>query len=286
MRAVLVGGVFLLFAAEALAHQPVMDMAPRWSGGSGFQVRHEYRASNEILNGRDEIPNSFDRSQRVRKTWFEGVYTFRREARVTFKLPWIDQETDTVRGGVPVHETGRGFGDLIVGFPLKRYENQRGHTHNFGITPSLRLPTGSTSDAFPVGDGSWDAGLSISYSSENRRFYQLWDLFYWANGSGRRGINRGDEIGLDVNLGLHPYHDVETRSGIFTMLDVSVRYQGRGHDTTGVLGGERVTVGPVLVWYRGNLMLRGEVHFPVHERVNGTQFARGNLVNVGIGVAF
>lgn len=263
-----------------------MDMAPRWSGGSGFQIRQTYRAADDVLDGRDQTANAFNRTRRVRETWFEGVYTFRREARVTFKLPWIDQQTESLRAGVPVRETGRGFGDLTLAVPLKRYQNARGKTSNFGITPSLRIPTGDTGDSYPVADGSWDPGLSISYSSENRSFYQLWEVSYRANGSGRRGINRGDQLGLDINLGLHPYHNVEARSGIFTMLDVSVRYDGRGHDTTGVSGGERISAGPILVWYRGNLMLRGEVHFPLHERVNGTQFSRGTHVNIGAGIAF
>jgi hypothetical protein len=276
----------LMAPPVAWAHQPIMDMAPRWSGGSGFQIRQEYRATDEVLDGRDETSNVFNRTQRVRQTWFEGVYTFRKETRVTFKLPWIDHETDSLRGGVPVRESGRGFGDLILAVPLKRYKNEPGKTRNFGITPSLRLPTGATGDTFPVADGSWDPGLSVSYSTENRNFYSLWDVWYRSNGAGRRGINRGDELGLDINLGLHPYHDVETRSGIFTMLDISARYEGRGHDTTGVSGGERISVGPVLVWYRGNLMLRGEVHFPIHERRKGIQFSRGTQVNVGAGFAF
>ena len=279
-------GACSVFASSAFAHQPVMDMAPRWSGGSGFQVRQEYEITDEVLDGRSKAANVFNRSRRVRTTWFEGVYTFQREARVTFKLPWIDHETTSLRGGLPVRESGRGFGDLVIGVPLKRYQNERGKTRNFGLTPSLRLPTGDTGDSFPVSDGSWDAGLSFSYSSENRDFYQLWEVFYWSNGAGRRGINRGDEVGRDINLGLHPYHDVNTRSGIFTMMDISARYEGRGQDTTGVSGGRRITAGPVLVWYRGNFMVRGEVHFPIHERYRATQFSRGVRVNFGAGFAF
>jgi len=41
-----------------------MDMAPRWDGGYGFQVRFE----ND-------------------NTWYEGVYTFDKSVRVTVKIP-------------------------------------------------------------------------------------------------------------------------------------------------------------------------------------------------------
>ena len=254
--AILLLASLLCVSPEAAAHQPVMDMAPRWEDGFGFQIRHEYRASDDLLHGSSDVSNPLDRTRRVRKTWLEGVYTFRRERRLSFKLPWVDQTRDVVRAGSSVRETGRGLGDSIVGLQLKHYYNKAESTGNFGLTPSLRLPTGSTHQDYPVGDGSWDVGLSASFSAEAAHLYQFYDLFYWSNGKGRRGINQGDELGFDVNLGLHPYHDNPTNTGVFVMLDVSARYEGRGKDGSGTTGGRRLSLGPVLVWYRNNLMLR------------------------------
>ena len=74
-------------AGAASAHQPVMDMAPRWEDGWGFQVRHEYRFSDDVLDGDDKAPNPFNREKRVQTTWFEGIYTFKREVRATLKVP-------------------------------------------------------------------------------------------------------------------------------------------------------------------------------------------------------
>ena len=53
----------ILLITTLLAHQPVMDMAPRWSGGYGFQIRNEYSPNVSSTN------------------WFEGVYTRSREKR-------------------------------------------------------------------------------------------------------------------------------------------------------------------------------------------------------------
>ena len=276
----------LLFAQSALAHQPVMDMAPRWSGGFGIQVRQEYRATDDVLQGSSDVHGTPSRSRRVRTTWLEGVYTFDREQRITLKVPWVDQRREVVQGAAVRSETGSGFGDPILGLPIKRYYNDSEGTGNFGITPSVRIPIGSTGGDYPVADGSWDFGLSASYSASTRTVYQLYDLFYWSNGSGRNGINRGDEVGFDMNLGLHFYHDNSTNSGAFLMLDVAARYQGRGHDTGGTTGGKRISTGPVLVIYRDNVMLRGEFSIPVYESVRGTQFSRGTGFNLGIGAAF
>ncbi len=276
----------LCVSSGASAHQPVMDMAPRWEDGFGFQLRREYRGSDDLMSGRSDVANPFDLKRRVSKTWLEGVYTFKRERRFTFKVPWVDQSRDVVRGGSLVRETGRGLGDSVLGLQLKRYYNATESTGNFGLTPSLRIPTGSTSDAYPMGDGSWDLGLSASFSVEAAHLYQFYDLFYWSNGAGRRGINRGDEFGFDMNLGLHPYHNNLTNTGVFVMLDVSARYEGRGRDTAGTTGGKRLSLGPVLVWYRDNLMIRAEMKLPVYEKVWGTQLSRGTEFSIGVGVTF
>ena len=285
-RAALLLLAMLCVSSNASGHQPVMDMAPRWEDGFGFQVRQEYRVSDDLMDGRSDVTDPFDRKRRVSKTWLEGVYTFKRERRLTFKVPWVDQRRDVVRGGSAVRETGRGLGDSVLGLQLKRYYNTTEGTGNFGLTPSLRLPSGSTNDAYPVGDGSWDLGLSASFSAEATHLYQFYDVFYWSNGAGRRGINRGDEVGFDMNVGLHPYHNNLSNTGVFVMLDVSARYEARGQDTAGTTGGKRLSLGPVLVWYRHNLMIRAEMKLPVYEKVWDTQLSHGTELNIGVGVTF
>ena len=139
----------LLMSSQARAHQPVMDMAPRWAEGYGIQTRVEHFSSQTT-------------------TWVEGVYTFDRSVRATFKLPYRDD----------------AFGDLILGLPLKKYKNDGAKTSNWSVTPSVQLPTGSGHNS------EWDLGLSLSYSAESPTFYQLYDLYTW-----------GDRTGLDVNVG-------------------------------------------------------------------------------------
>ena len=43
--------IILVLMRVALGHQPVMDMAPRWAGGGGFQFRYETLGSNKLLDG-------------------------------------------------------------------------------------------------------------------------------------------------------------------------------------------------------------------------------------------
>lgn len=281
-----VAPVIALSATTAFAHQPVMDMAPRWQDGYGVQVRYTTRDAEKLRDGKDHAQNLLGRSKRVEQVWLEGVYTFHRALRVTAKLPYVDQYREVEAGGTLRREHGEGWGDGIVAVPLKKYWNRGASTANLGFTPQIRVPTGSTRDDYAIGDGSWDAGFGVSFSTETPKAYMLTELFYWFEGTGKRGIERGNLAGLDVNLGLHPVHSNKSNSGLFVMLDISARNEERGRDQAGVTGGATITIGPVVVLYRQNLMWRGEVHIPVYEDVEEIQLEKGILYQAGIGMTF
>ncbi len=283
LMGILLGGVNVSYA-----HQPVMDMAPRWNDGYGFQVRHEYYGSDKLMNGDSEIANPLGLERFVHKTWLEGVYTFDRSKRVTFKLPYVDQKRTKNVGGVGVKQSNKGVGDLIVGVPLKYYQNKGAFTHNFGFTPSLRLPTGSSSGAFPISDGSTDLGLSFSYSGEDPKYYTLIDAFTWINTEGDRGMHEGNTYGLDINLGYHPYHNKSNNSGAFVMWDVTARHNedSSAETLTTASGGKRVQTGPLVVLYKDNIMFRAEYKYPIYEKTSSVSNSRGQEFNVGIGIPF
>jgi hypothetical protein len=260
-----------------------MDMAPRWGGGYGFQVRNEWQSSDKLLDGDSEVSNPNGQKRRINSSWLEGVYTFKRELRTTFKLPWIDQSRVT---GTGTKQKESSLGDLILGLQLKRYWNFEDGTINIGFTPSLRLPTGKTSGDYPTGDGSTDAGLSFAFSIEKAHIYHFYDLFYWLNNKGDRGIHEGDELGFDGNIGIHPYHDNLSNTGIFLMLDATIRYKQKGEDITGTTGGTRLMLGPVIVFYHEGMMARAELKLPAYENVEGTQVSFGPQFNIGVGFVF
>jgi len=89
--------------ATVFAHQPIMDMAPRWAQGYGVQTRVENFGAETT-------------------TWVEGVYTWDRSIRATFKLPYREGE----------------LGDIILGLPLKKYTNAGAETSNWSLTPSCK----------------------------------------------------------------------------------------------------------------------------------------------------
>ncbi len=253
------------------AHQPVMDMAPRWVGGWGFQFRYETLGSNKLLDGENSIAGL---SHYRKTTWFEGVYTWKRSIRATFKLPYhqIKNEKQLIDWGDPI-EKGSGLGDLILALPLKKYFNLKRSTGNFGITPQIRLKTGDDSDIIESKGGY---GLSLSYSAENFSYYQLYDLYGWS-------LEDGSSVtGVDINLGWHPIHNNDTNSGLFLMWDGTFQMKSDKDGNRDV----RLFSGPIAVLYRGGIMARIDVKFPLSESVDQASLSKGTIVQTGIGFVF
>ena len=275
-----------LIAPLISAHQPVMDMAPRWEHGYGFQVRIESAYSKKLQKGSSETENPFNLHRRVTTTWLEGIYTFKRELRFTLKIPYHRQDRTALIDGARLRLKGRGLGDIIIGVPIKSYRNFESSTRNIAFTPSLRLPTGSTADDFPGGDGSVDLGLSFSASFEEAKLYQYYDLFFWWNGEGDDEMQQGNQIGFDANIGWHPWHNNLQNQGVFLMMDLTARYEKKGRDRFGITGGKSLSLGPVLVYYKEGTMIRIEYKYPVFDDANDIQLAQSPQLNLGIGFVF
>ena len=263
--------IILVLMGIGWAHQPVMDMAPRWAGGWGFQFRFETLGSDKLLNGE---ASEAGLSHYRKTTWFEGVYTWKRSIRATFKLPYhqIESKYQLFDYGDPMVR-GSGLGDLILALPLKKYFNLKRSTGNWGLTPQVRLKTGDDTDVIKSKGGY---GLSLSYSAENFSYYQLYDLYGWSLDDG------SSVLGVDVNLGWHPIHKNETNSGLFLMWDGTFQMKS---DKDGNMD-TRLFTGPIAVLYREGIMARIDVKFPVSESVDRASLSKGVIVQTGIGFVF
>ena len=62
-----------------------MNMMPRWSGGWGYQVHYEHINESDLLLGSNKLVKGL--SERVNLVHLEGVYTWKKEFRITAKPP-------------------------------------------------------------------------------------------------------------------------------------------------------------------------------------------------------
>ncbi len=94
--------------------------------------------------------------------------------------------------------------------------------------------------------------------------------------------------GMSINFGYHILHNDKKNSGAFALWDITARHNDNPNlvNLTTATGGKRIHTGPILVFYKKNIMLRTEYKFPLYEDVSGISNSRGNELNIGIGFAF
>lgn len=278
----------LLIPSLAWGHQPVMDMAPRWKGGSGLQIRFEQIHLDRLLVDGDRAENPDDLGTSVFTTWIEGVYTFRRRVRVTFKQPIHVVSRREVRAGRLDTLGASGLGDLEIAVPIKKYANYPTHTWNLGFNPSVILPTGSTSGDVPLGRGTVDYKLSVSFAREAPDSFLYTDLWGQLHTEGADGKAKGNVLGFDLNAGFMPYSDSARELTVLLLGGAHVRQFGRDRLAGGLRdehsGGLELDAGPIFVLLRGNVAFRAEVMFPVIQNLNGVQLARGPRLQSGVGI--
>ena len=114
------------------------------------------------------------------------------------------------------------------------------------------------------------------------------DLFYWINTEGEDDMLTGNELGLDINLGYHPFHSNETNSGVFVMWDFTARINQdpNAANRTTATGGQRLQTGPILVLYKDNIMFRTEYKHLLYEDISTISNSRGSEFSIGIGITF
>lgn len=205
-------------SGSAIAHQPIMDMAPRWNDGYGVQTRVTHANSQTT-------------------TWLEGVYTFKPSVRMTLKVPSVAGE----------------IGYSIFAVPLKKYTNYKDFTSNWSVTPSVRIPTGKGDDwdgglsfsyssetksiyqlydLYALGD---DIGLDINVgrvfpSGKGSSWFALWDVSAFDSNSGQRILTGPVAVYFKRNLVLRAeyklpaYDDDSAWSGDFVGFNIGVVY--------------------------------------------------------------
>lgn len=152
------------------ADQPVMNMMPRWSEGYGFQFIQEYRHERDLLLDGKKVGEGLTEDVHILN--IEGVYTWERWIRLTAKLPYIlHAEREVIDGNGDIErQRDKGFGDLTLALPLKKYFNLDGRSGSWTVAPQLRIPV-ARDDAYEIGDGEWRAGLSVGYETETANWF-------------------------------------------------------------------------------------------------------------------
>ena len=101
-------------ALNARADQPIMNMMPRWDGGYGIQVLAETIHRSDLKQGKEVLARGH--REEIQQLHLQGVYTWDRAIRLTFKLPYVTEARREIpgAGSSKTIEHDKGWGDLTL----------------------------------------------------------------------------------------------------------------------------------------------------------------------------
>lgn len=171
--------LLLVSIGQLAADQPIMNMMPRWDGGYGFQVLAETIHRSDLKQGDDVIASGF--SEDISVLHLQGVYTWDRSVRLTFKLPYVVDARREVLGssGEKIVQKDDGLGDLTLALPVKQYFNLAARSGNWTLAPQVRIPLGQADDAYEVANRVWGGGLFAGYETETYDWFFATGVGAW-----------------------------------------------------------------------------------------------------------
>ena len=238
----LVAFTVCLIPTIGYAEQPVFGMMPRWANGWGIQTQYEFEDTTD---------------ERSHVLHLEGVYTWARWIRVTYKVPLV------LEGRAAGAESGeRGLGTPVVTLPLKKYFNHDGLSGSWSVTPHLFVPVATTSLAHSDEFG----GLSLSYAHET--YYDAVDV-----GTAFHAVEGGEFEGhVGASYGRKIY-------GFGTFGIGRLRFDGKWRTT----GGYELRAGGVAYWKFTDLI---HAQATMMRSLAADEFATGTWVRGGVGMVF
>ena len=162
--------LFFFFSYHSRADEPIMNMMPRWSGGWGYEFHYEYRTEDDLLMGSEALHKGF--KEEVEVFHMDWVYTWKKEVRITVKLPYVinaEREMPDGSGGKSIQKDD-GFGDLRS-FALKRYQSD-GKSGSGRLNSCFVFPFRKRMNTIFITKSSrWNRG---GYEAETADFFFGW----------------------------------------------------------------------------------------------------------------
>ncbi len=263
--------ITLLFSLLVLlGDEPVMNMMPRWDNGWGLQLIDEYRHEKDLLLDDRTAYSGF--TEDVHLLHFQGVYTWDRSIRLTYKLPYVldaRREMPDGRGGKRV-EHDNGIGDATLALPLKKYFNLDGRSGSWMFKPMLRIPLAGNDD-YEIYDNEWGGGLGLGYEFEMSRFAFTGSVGFWAfDGEDPSEIH----LTLDLGYKIEPFG---TNSTLYWETDF--HYEDDGSET--------LLSGPAIYWNFNDIThMRLEWKHDFYDKQGKLDHGNGDRILLSLGLVF
>jgi hypothetical protein len=270
LRRIGVCAALLLSVFSLSADDPIMNMMPRWDKGWGLQLIDEYRHEDDLLLGKRTAYSGF--TEDVHLLHFQGVYTWDRSVRLTYKLPYVldaRREMPDGLGGKHV-EHDNGIGDATLALPLKKYFNLDGRSGSWTFKPMLLVPLAGD-DNYEIYNNEWGGGIGLGYEFEMHGLAFVSSASFWAYEN-----EKPSEAHLSLDLGYN-FRARGTNGTLFWETDYH-------HEND---GSETLLAGPALYWnFNDTLHMRLEWKHDFHDRQGTLDHGNGDRYLLSLGVVF
>ena len=248
------GVALALIPLWAQAHDPVFGLGPHVLYKGGVEVAAEAAAGKRGTEREDELA-------------LELTYGLTGDWAVGLDLPWrrVDEGTAARSGG----------GDIAL-FTKYRFwrHDTLGAQESAAVLAKLKLPTADDGGDPPLGSGTTDALLGLTWGYESRRWYRWASLRYRRNGEDDSGLRRSDALLLDLVGGIRPRPTGYLEPDTVWLLELNgehLRPAERNGQTVAGSGRTEWFVSPGLFWTLRNFAVKAGVQLPVYSARRGDQ---------------
>lgn len=244
----------LFIGGSASAHDPVFSPGPHVLYKEGVELH--LGTGQEKAGTEKESELGFELTYGLTGDWAAGI-----------ELPYVKTEDDG--------EKADGAGDTRL-FTKYRFwrEDSLGVQESAAFLLNVMLDTGDDNTAPPLGSGSTDALLGLTYGYESLTWYRWTSIRYRRNGENSAGLRRGDKWLLDFALGYRPTMPVYLKPDTVWILELNAE-RGQRAELNGMTlantGGTEWFISPGIFWTLRNFAIKAGVQLPIASKLNGDQ---------------
>ena len=248
------GSLALFACGVAQAHDPVFSPGPHvlFKEGVEIHVGADRAKAGQEKRGEQNLELTYG----ISGNWAAGI-----------GLPYQDVESAAGKAG--------GVGDALL-FSKYRFwrKDSLGVQESAAVLVNVMLDNGEDSTTPPLGSGTTDALLGITYGYESLTWYRWTSIRYRRNGENSAGLRRGDKWLVDFAMGYRPTMPVYLKSDTVWILELngerSLRAQHNGLDVAGT-GGTEWFISPGIFWTLRNVAIKAGVQLPIASNLKGNQ---------------
>ena len=251
LSAVLLAG---FVASPVQAHDPIFGIGPHVLYKGGVEVAPEIHTGKKGNERETEL--GLELTYGLTGDWAAGVdlpYRFSKEG----------------------SDDASGVGDVSL-FTKYRFwrHDTLGAQETAAILAKVKFASGDENKTPPVGSGSTDAILGLSYGYESRKWYRWASVRYRRNGENDAGLRRGDKVLVDLVGGIRPKLTAYLEPDTVWLLELNGEYGRRAEFRGSNLpntGGTELFLSPGIFWTKRNFAVKAGVQIPIVSNLHGRQ---------------